>query len=72
MWLLLTGLPEAPSKGWKIHGFMAVLEEDNQPAASYKLPISGASVDILVDIDDRVSSTSSGMRSSKISKPQIL
>ena len=64
----LTGLPEDPSEGRKIHGFMAVLEDDDQPAASYKLPIGGTSADILADIDNRVSSTSSGMCSREVSK----
>ena len=31
----LAWLPEAPSEGRKIHGFMAALEDDDQPAASY-------------------------------------
>ena len=47
---------------------MATLEDDHQPAASYKLPIGVASVDILADIDVRVSSTSPGMRSHEVSK----
>ena len=53
------GLPEAPSESRKIR---------NLVAASYKLPFGGASADILTDIDDRVSSTSSGMYSCKVSK----
>ena len=64
----LIGRPEAPSEGRKIHGFMVVLEDDDQPAASYKLSIGGASADILADIDNRVSSVSSGMHFCKVSK----
>ena len=60
----LNGLSEAPSESYKICGFRAALEEDDQLAASYKLPIEDASV----DIDDRVSSTSSGMLSREVSK----
>ena len=60
----LNGLPKAPSESCKIRGFRAVLEEDGQPAASYKLPID----DVSADIDDRVSSTLSGMRSWKLFK----
>ena len=48
----LTGLPEAPSEGRKIRGFMAALEDGDQPSASYKLPIDGVSADILADIDE--------------------
>ena len=59
----LNGLPEAPSENHKIHGFCAALEDDDQWAASCKLPIGDASAGILADIDDRVLSTSSGMRS---------
>ena len=48
---------------------MAVLEDDDLPAASsYKLPIGGASADILAGINSRVSSLASGTRSCKISK----
>ena len=64
----LTGLPEALSEGRKIRGFMAALEDIDQSAASYKLPIGGTSADILADIDVRVSSTSSGMCSRKLSE----
>ena len=64
----LTGLLEAWSEGCKIQGFMAALEDNDQPTASYKMLIGGASADILADIDTRVSSTSSRMCSSKVSK----
>ena len=48
---------------------MEVLEDDDLHAASsYKLPIGGAFADILADIDSRVLSLSSGMRSCKSSK----
>ena len=43
-------------------------KHSSQLAASYKIPIGGASADILADIDTRVSSSSSGMRSRKVSK----
>ena len=47
-------LPEAPSLGRKIHCFMAALADDDLPtAASYKMPISGASADILANIDSQ-------------------
>ena len=57
----LTEFPEAPSEGRKIRGLNAALKDDDQPAASYKLPI-------LADIDNRVCDTSSRMRSRKVSK----
>ena len=60
----LNGLPKASSESHKIRGFRAALEDDDQPAASYKLLIEDASV----DINDRVSSASSGMHSQKVSK----
>ena len=59
----LSELLEAPLESCKIHGFCAAVEDDDQPASSYKMPVGGASA----DIDDRVSSTS-GMRSWKVSK----
>ena len=64
----LNELPEAPSESRKIRGFRAALEDDDQPASSYRLPVGGASADILSDIDDRILSPSLGMRS-KVSKP---
>ena len=64
----LNGLPEEPLESHKIHGFDAAVENDDQPASSYKLPIGRASADILTDIDDRVLSALSGMRSRKVSK----
>ena len=46
----LGGLPEALSEEHKICGFVAALEDDDLHAASsYKLPIGGASADILAD-----------------------
>ena len=63
----LNELPEAPSESCKIHGFHVALE-DEQPASSYHLPIGSASGDILSDIDDLISSPSSGMHSKKVSK----
>ena len=59
---------EAPSESRKIRGFRAAMEDDNQPASSYRLPAGGVSGDILLDIDDHISSPSSGMRSKKVSK----
>ena len=47
---------------------MTALKDDDLHASSYKLPIGGASADILADMDSRVSSSSSGMRSRKSSK----
>ena len=44
------------------------MEDDDQPAASYKMPIGDASADILTNVDDRISSTSSEMCSQKVSK----
>ena len=65
----LGGLPEALSEGHNIRGFMAALEDNDLPAASsYKMPIGGASVGILADIDSRVSSSSSRMCSRKVLK----
>ena len=64
----LNELPEALPESHKIRSFHAAVELDDQPAFSYKMPIGGASVDILVDIDNRVSSMSSGMCSRKVSK----
>ena len=46
----------------------ATLEDDEQPALSYRMPVGCASADILADIDYWVSSPSSGMRSKKVSK----
>ena len=61
-------LPEAPLEGCKIHGFCEGLDDDEQPESSYRLPIGDASADILADIDDHISSTTTGMRSKKVSK----
>ena len=44
------------------------MEVDDQPVSSYKIRVGGAFVDILVDINNRVSSPSSSMRSKKASK----
>ena len=49
---------EAPSESHKVCGFSAALEGDNQSALLYRLPVGGASEDILADIDDRISSPS--------------
>ena len=62
----LNKLPEALSENQKICGFRAALEEDDQPASSYRLPVGGASADILVDIEDCILSPSSGMNSNKV------
>ena len=62
-------LPEAPSEERKIHGFMAALEDNDVHVTSlHKLPIGGASADILADFDSRVLSSSPGMPSRKSSK----
>ena len=44
------------------------MEDDNQPTSLYRLPVGGASADILEDIDDRILSPPSGMCSKKVSK----
>ena len=66
LWLIYTlnGLPAVPSESRKICSFYAALEDGDQPSASYKLPIGVT----FADIDDRVLSPSSGMRSWKVSK----
>ena len=64
----LNELPEASLESRKIRGFRVALEDNDQPASSYCLPVGGASGDILADIDDCISSPSSGMRSKKVSK----
>ena len=64
----LIELLKAPSESHKIHGFRAALEDDNQPTSLYRLPVDGTLADILVDIDDRISSPSLGMHSKKASK----
>ena len=64
----LNELLEAPSESHKILGFRGALEDDDQPASSYHLPIGRGSADILDDIDDRISSPSSGVHSKKVSK----
>ena len=38
----LNKLSEAPSESRKTHGFRVALEDDNQPASSYRLPVGGA------------------------------
>ena len=63
-WQLISELLEAPSENRKIRGFRAALDGNDQPASSYCLPVGGASV----DIDDCISSPSSGMPSRKVSK----
>ena len=59
---------QSPSKSCKICGFHAALEDDDQPAFSYRLPVGGASGDILSDIDDHILSPSLGMCSKKVLK----
>ena len=59
-------LPEAPLEGPKIFAFYAVPDDDEQPAPSYRLPIGDVSADILADIDDHISSTTTGMRLKKV------
>ena len=51
----LNKLQEAPLESRKICGFHTAVEDNSQLASSYKMPIGGASVDILADIKDRVS-----------------
>ena len=63
----LNELPEAPSESCKILGFRSALEDDDQPASSYCLPVGSVSWYSLSDIDDHISSPSS-MCSKKVSK----
>ena len=60
-------LPEAPSEGCKIRGFLAGPDDDEQPAY-YRLPIADASADSFADVDDCISWTTTGMWSKKVSK----
>ena len=62
----LNELPEAPSESCNIRGSRAALKEDDQPASLYHLPVGSASGDILSDVNDRISSPSSGMSSKKV------
>ena len=43
-------------------------EDNDQPASSYRLPVGGASADILTNIDYWISSNSSGKHSKMVSK----
>ena len=52
----LNEMPEGPPESRKIRGFQATLEDGDQPASSYRLQVGGASADILVDINGRISS----------------
>ena len=61
-------LPTTLLEGRKIRGFRAGLDPDKRPSSSYRLPIGEPSADILVDIDDRISSSTAGMCSKKVSK----
>ena len=61
-------LPEVPSEGRKILGFHVGLDNDEQLASSYRLPIGDAAADILANIDDLISLTTFGMQSKKVSK----
>ena len=62
-----SSLPAAPSEGCKIRSFRTGLDAEEQSSSSYRLSIGDASADI-VDIDDRISSSTSVMRSKKVSK----
>ena len=61
-------LPEVPLEGRKILGFHVGLDNDEQLASSYRLPIGDAAADILANIDDLISLTTFGMQSKKVSK----
>ena len=61
-------LPPAPSEGRKICGFNVVLDPDDHRSSHFCLTVSNASAGILADIDDHVSSSSSGIQSKKVSK----
>ena len=41
----LNELLQAPFENCKINGFWAALEDDDQPASSYRLPVIGASAE---------------------------
>ena len=62
-WIRYYGsLPHAPSESCKIRGFKAALDVDDQPSCSYLLPMGDSSSDIFLNIDDCISSITSGMR----------
>ena len=60
-------LPPAPSKSRSIHGFKVALDADDQPSFSYRLPTVDSSSDILLDLEDHISSATSRMRSKNMS-----
>ena len=62
----LCGLPPAPAEAKKMWGFCAAQDFDDQAFSTYCYPM-GDTCDILKDIDNHISSPSSGMRSKKVS-----
>ena len=63
----LCGLPP-DSTETKMCGFCVVQDPDDQPSSSHRLSLGVASSHILEDIDDHISSPSTGMRLKKDSK----
>ena len=57
-----SNFPDSPSEGHEICGFCASLDDNDQPASSYRLPDGDAYADVLADIDDRISLTTTDMR----------
>ena len=55
-----------PQKAGKMCGFHTGQDPEDQPTSSYCLSMSDASMDILADIDNRISSSSSGMWPKKV------
>ena len=54
-------LPLALSEGKKMHGFHVGQDPDDQPSSSYDLFMGDASSDLLRNINDHISSPSTGM-----------
>ena len=63
-----SNVPLALVEGQKIWSFCSGLDADEQLSSSYRLPIEDMSADILADIYEHISSTTSGMLSKKVSK----
>ena len=63
----ICSLPPVPSEWRKICSFCADRDLDDQPSASYCLPVGDVSADILAGIDDHIFSSSFGMQPKKVS-----
>ena len=61
-------LPLAPSESHKVWGFKAAVDAKDQPSSFYQLLIGDSSPDILLDLNDRISSATSRMRSKMMFK----